>query len=98
METVLITVVSVTLGALLGLAVWMLRDVRAGVKETQQVLTDFRLEAQTSFVRRDDYRADLQGVQASLNHLDDRLDGTEKKLDRLAQAVESGSCRNGGCS
>lgn len=70
MDPILTASVGVLLGALLGVAVWLLKDVRATVRETAQTLTDFRLEAGRSFVMREDCTTRHRDVDAKLATLD----------------------------
>lgn len=90
MDLILTASVGVLLGALLGIAVWLLKDVRATVNKTAQTLTDFRLEAGRNFVLREDCLArhrELDARVATVDRDNARLGGENAQL--LARIEEA---------
>jgi len=88
MDPILTASVGVLLGALLGVAVWLLKDVRSTVHKTAQTLTDFRLEATRSFVLRDDCAARHREMDAKLATLDRETARLAEGAARIAARAE----------
>jgi hypothetical protein len=83
MDPILTAAVGVLLGALLGVAVWLLKDVRSTVKETASALTQFRIEVARGFVTREDCASRHKTMDAKLDELEREYGKAKADLVRV---------------
>lgn len=68
------------LGGMAGAAfAWLLKVIWGAIQDLQKDIKELEREMHDGFVRRDDYRADMDEIKAMLRHITDKLDNKADK-------------------
>jgi predicted RNA-binding protein with EMAP domain len=72
-------IIDAILGAGLSVMGWFARELWSAVKELKSDLSKLREDLPSTYILKDDYRADMRDIKDMLNKIFDKLDGKQDK-------------------